>query len=113
MDEKEENVQRIVLKFKSRSAKAEDLKGQKPVELRITRAGLDNLLGDAKANTESGIEAPPMRVHAEGKVKVPGAGLISAWTGFFKTLAGCGDRCYKGIAAWTKRTMPSAVAPAA
>lgn len=111
VDEKEENVQRILLEFKSRSAKAADLKGQKPVELRITRTGLNNLLGDAKAKTESGInakasgegtkvsisgfsrlldsgrkgavfvsanriqyEAPPMRVHGEGKVKVPGAG---------------------------------------
>ena len=101
---------RIPLEFKIKSATFADLKGPKPIELRITKAGLNNLLGDAKAKGKAGInakasgegakvsiagfsrlldsnrkggvfvsadriqyEAPPMRVHAEGRLKVESA----------------------------------------
>ncbi len=110
VDEKEENIERIPLRFKSKSATLDDLKAGKTVEFRIARQGLKALLQQAKSKTEAGMnakaegegakvsisgsaslldssregvvfisgrrvqyEAPPMRVHAEGKVRVSGA----------------------------------------
>ncbi|HWH68933.1 MAG TPA: hypothetical protein VNT26_06080, partial [Candidatus Sulfotelmatobacter sp.] len=98
------------LQFKSKSATLEDLKAGKTVEFQITKAGLKNLVQQAKTKTEAGMnvkaegegakvsisssvgfldsshkgvvfisarkiqyEAPPMRVHAEGKLRVSGA----------------------------------------
>lgn len=110
VEEKEENLERIPLQFKNKSATLEDLKAGKTVEFRIAKAGLRSLLQGAKTKTEAGMnvkaqgegakasisssawyldssrkgaafistrkiqyEAPPMRVHAEGKLRVSGA----------------------------------------
>ncbi|HWI56669.1 MAG TPA: hypothetical protein VNZ22_05550 [Bacillota bacterium] len=110
VEEKEESLQRLPLQFKSKSATLEDLKAGKTVEFQITKAGLKNLVQQAKTKTEAGMnvkaegegakvsisssvgfldsshkgvvfisarkiqyEAPPMRVHAEGKLRVSGA----------------------------------------
>jgi len=109
VEEKEENLERIPLRIKNRSATLEDLKAGKTVEFQITKAGLKGLLQQAKTKTEAGMnvkaegegaktsisssarllassrkgaafisarkiqyEAPPMRVHAEGKLRVSG-----------------------------------------
>lgn len=105
--EKEESVQRIPLRFKSRSATLQDIRDGKTVQFEIPRAGLKSLLDGAKSKTEAGMnlkaegegakvsmsswarflghkglvfisarkieyEAPPMRVHVDGSVRVSG-----------------------------------------
>jgi hypothetical protein len=62
VEEKEENTQRIPLRFKNKSATVEDLKGGRAVELRITPAGLKGLLQQAKTKTEAS-----MNLQAEGE----------------------------------------------
>lgn len=109
VEEKEENLERIPLRFKNKSATLDDIKAGKTVEFQITKAGLKGLLQGAKTKTEAGMnvkaegagakaslsgsawfldsshkgvvfisarkvqyEAPPMRVHVEGKVRASG-----------------------------------------
>lgn len=108
--EKEENVQRIPIRFKNRSATLQDIRDGKTVQFEIPRSGLNSLLKAAKTKTEAGMnmkaegegarvsmsssarflghkglvfvsarkieyEAPPMRVHVEGAVRVSGPGF--------------------------------------
>lgn len=57
VEEKEDNTLRIPLEFKSRPGRIDDLKGKNPVELRISKAGLKSLLGEAQTRTEAGMNA--------------------------------------------------------
>ncbi len=110
VEETEESLQRIPLRFKSRSSTLRDLDTGKTVEFEITKAGLKSLLDQGKSKAEAGMnlkaegegakvsmsssarflagkrkgtvfisdrkiqyEAPPMHIHAEGKVRISGA----------------------------------------
>lgn len=62
VEEKEENVQRIPLQFKDKAASVENLKTDKSFEMRITPAGLKDLLEQGKTKAESGLN-----ISAQGK----------------------------------------------
>jgi hypothetical protein len=57
VEEKEENLERIPLQFKKRSATLEDLKTGKPVEFLIAKEGLKSLLQQTKTKAESRVNA--------------------------------------------------------
>jgi hypothetical protein len=62
VEEKEERVERIPLQFKNKSDTVEDLKAGKTVEFRIAKAGMKNILQQAKIKTETG-----MNLKAQGE----------------------------------------------